>query len=394
MKVLVLSHMYPSTFNEVAGIFVHEQVKKLMTQGCDVEVISPQPFVPFLASKLKPEWQAYSSIPYKDTREGVTAYYPKYLTLSGEGFFVTKGLIMPYIMHKTIKMISAKEINIVHAHLTSFHMGWLAKRISEASNAKLVVTLHGSRSTYPARRMHKFFMKKVLSCADSIIVVSDYLRDSVLKYGVNEKKVAVIGNGTNLEVFHPRNKTAARRHLGLAEDGKLLLNVGSLSPIKGQAELITAFSRVKRQFDCNLRLTIVGTGRLEQELKRKAKEEEVSGSVLFAGSRPHEEIPWWLNAADLFLLPSYNESQGVSLLEALACGRPVVATKVGGIPEVVTSDRYGFLVQPGDISQLSDAIVRALQKDWQESEIAKYGTKFSWEVVAQKLRRLYSTLLE
>lgn len=384
--------MYPSIFNEVGGIFVHQQVKELQKQGCEVKVISPVPWTPFPIKYFSKKWKKYSKIPQKAIWEGIEVYYPRYFTLSGDSFHIMKGLLMPCTMRNFVKRNLTNDFDIIHAHITSFHMGWLGKSLKERFNKKLVITVHGSKSTYPSERIRKIFIKKVFNTADKIIAVSNCLKDRVLKYGIDKGKVIVIGNGVDLKIFHPINRNEVRAILGLPMGDKIILNVASLSKIKGQTNLISAFSKVKKSFSKTV-LVIVGGGELKQELKRKAREEGVEDSIRFVGPQPHGKIPLWLNAADLFVLSSFNEGMPVSLIEAIACGKPVIATKVGGIPEVICSENYGILVEPGNPTQLYNAIIKAFKKDWRENEIAKYGAKFTWENVAKSLQNLYMNLL-
>ena len=392
IKILIISGMYPSIYNPIAGIFVQEQIKELIKQNCEVTVISPQPFVPFPVNLIKSEWNTYSKIPLKEIRDKITTFYPKYLTMSGESLFILKGLVMPYNMRSFIKSNLTKDFDIIHAHLTGFHMGWLAKSLKERLNKPLVITLHGSKSTYPKEKIRRVFMNKVLNSADKIIPVSNYLKNNVLKYGIDEKKIIVVGNGVNKKKFHSISKKKARVILELPIDKKIVLNIASLSKIKGQANLITAFLKLKQQLDRKIMLIVIGEGELKQELRKMAGE-ELDKSILFVGRKSHEEIPLWLSASDLFVLPSFNESMPVSLLEALACGKPVVATKVGGIPEVINSEDYGFIVNPGNISQLCTALNEALEKNWDENKITQYGSNFTWEKVVCGLIKIYKNIL-
>lgn len=392
IKILVVSHMYPSVYNPIAGIFVQEQVKELIRQDCDVTVISPQPFVPFPINLINSRWNAYSKIPLKEIRDKITTFYPKYLTMSGKSFFILKGLIIPYTTRSFIKNNLNNDFDIIHAHLTGFHMGWLAKSLKERLNKPLVITLHGSKSTYPKEKIRRVFMNKVLNSADKIISVSNYLKNKALKYGIDVKKIIVIGNGISQRKFHPISKKKARTILGLPRDRKIFLNIASLNKIKGQTNLITAFLKLKQQLDNKVMLIVIGEGELKQQLRRTARK-ELDKSILFVGRRPHKEIPLWLNASDLFILPSFNESMPVSLLEALACGKPVVATKVGGIPEVINSEDYGFIVNPGNISQLCTALNEALEKNWDENKIAQYGSNFTWDKMASELIKTYKNIL-
>ena len=156
--------------------------------------------------------------------------------------------------------------------------------------------------------------------------------------------------------------------------------------------MISALSIVTRSMPKVL-LVLIGADIIKKTLVQQAEELGLIDSIIFAGPQPHEKIPLWLNASDLFVLPSYQEGMPVSLLEALMCGKPVIATAVGGIPEVMTSPEYGILVEPRNVAQLSQALLEGFSKDWREDRIAQYGARFTWEAIAKRIRGIYEDVL-
>lgn len=122
------------------------------------------------------------------------------------------------------------------------------------------------------------------------------------------------------------------------------------------------------------------------------KELRIESHVSFAGIKNHDEIPLWLNACDVFCLPSYIEGFPAVVVEAIACGRPVVATNVGGISEVITNESFGILVEPGNKEELALALSNALEKKWDYQAIAAYGKRFSWDTIAEEYIKLYKSL--
>jgi teichuronic acid biosynthesis glycosyltransferase TuaC len=223
--------------------------------------------------------------------------------------------------------------------------------------------------------------KKALRDASFIITVSEELRQCAIRLGVPAGGVKSILNGCDPAVFRLGDRAAARAALGIDPDSELLLYAGRLDPNKGLKELLTAVARLCAQRP-RLRLVILGEGIMTEELMRRARETGICGAVSFAGAVRSPEVARWMTAADVFCLPSYSEGCPNVILEALASGRPIVASAVGGIPELVTSD-YGILVPPRDTERLTAALHEALRRHWDEAAIAQHFSR-GWDQVAKE----------
>lgn len=159
--------------------------------------------------------------------------------------------------------------------------------------------------------------------------------------------------------------------------------MGNLVQIKGVTYLLDAAYIIKDHYNYdNITLCLIGDGTLRKDLQDKAKKLKLEEFIRFEGVRPHIEIPIWINACDLLCLPSLNEGCPNVVLEALACGKPVVASNVGGVPEILSDDRAGIMVTPGDPTKLAEAIIKALQKDWDIQMLS--GLRDGWKEVASK----------
>jgi glycosyltransferase involved in cell wall biosynthesis len=148
----------------------------------------------------------------------------------------------------------------------------------------------------------------------------------------------------------------------------------------------------KRQQNCLL--VLVGDGPYKSHLMQQVIDLGLKDKVRFAGLRPHHEIATWINAADLVVHPSLNEGSPLPIYEALACGKPMVATSVGGIPELVSNQDYALLVPPADSEALAAALFNGLHKTWNPKKLSAYGKNYTWENVANQLRQLYRDVLE
>jgi glycosyltransferase involved in cell wall biosynthesis len=242
-----------------------------------------------------------------------------------------------------------REAKAFHPDVVYAHFLVPAGLIAAQVRAPLVVTAHGRdvRNVGTIRGVAAL-TRRVVRKASSVVCVSDYLRRELeLRVPQARGKTAVIDSGVDLERFQGGDAEEARRTLGLDGEGPLFVCVGSLSARKNVVALAEAFERLGRG-----RLVFVGEGPLRGQLEGR------SGIVL-AGAVAHDEIPRWLTAADVVCQPSLIEPFGQVLLEAFACERPVVATKVGGPPELVTPET-GVLVDPSDPAELTRGLERAL----------------------------------
>ncbi len=222
--------------------------------------------------------------------------------------------------------------------------------------------------------------RPVLHAAQRLLVVSEDLgRVAVRDYGADASRVRAIPNGCDASIFHPADRADARAALGIPADDELIVYVGRLVPEKGLRELLQA-ARELSAARPRLRLALVGEGPLQGELSASIAADS-SLRVTLAGAQPPADVARWMCASDVVTLPSYSEGHPNVLVEALACGRPVVATPVGGIPEVV-DETCGLLVPARDAQALSAGLAQALDRDWDEGALARRFSR-DWRQVAQ-----------
>jgi glycosyltransferase involved in cell wall biosynthesis len=188
-----------------------------------------------------------------------------------------------------------------------------------------------------------------------------------------------VRNGRDPSAFPILDRRVARVELGISFDAQIVLFVGRLHPVKGLEELLNAVA-LRASSQPKLRLVLVGEGPLESRLRSLASRPELAGRVDFLGRQTHPEVARWIAASDLLCLPSYSEGCPNVVLEALSCGRPVVASRVGAVPDLISAES-GILVPPGDVTQLSHAIGEALGRRWDEKLIASRSTR-TWDDVA------------
>jgi len=283
--------------------------------------------------------------------------------------------------------------SIIHSHFT-WSAGYVGARLKEEYNVPFVLTAHGY-DIYSLPFKDSEWREKieyVLNTADHVITVSQSNLACIEKLDVSTP-VTVIPNGFRSDLFYPRDISECRKALNLPQDKKIILTVGGLVPIKDQARLVEAIRKIisdRKDILC----VIVGAGKLRPALERQIRSLGLEGYVRLAGGKPHDEIPLWMNACDLFVLPSLRESFGVVQIEAMACGKPVVATRNGGSEEIVISEEYGLLVEPADSEDLAEKILVALDREWDSEAILAYAERYTWEKIAKEITTIYLGVLE
>ena len=286
----------------------------------------------------------------------------------------------------------AIDFDLVHSHFT-WSAGCVGAKLKEKYDVPFVVTGHG----YDIYKLPfkdydwKKRIEYVLNSADHIITVSKSNLECINRLDVSTP-VTVIPNGYNSNKFHPRDQIDCRNQLDIPHDRYIILTVGNLEEVKGHKYLIEAMQEIV-DFRENVLCYIVGSGPLENKLKKQINEAGLNNHVKLMGSKPHDEIPIWMNACDLFVLPSLNEGNPTVMFECLGCGKQFIGTKVGGIPEVITSDDYGFLVEPGDSEDLAEKVKIALDNTWYENKIVEYADQYQWEATAKQILKVYCSVL-
>jgi len=225
----------------------------------------------------------------------------------------------------------------------------------------------------------RWLTRKVVRRANRLLMVSaDLGRLAVQDYGADATRVSVIPNGCDSATFRLGDRAAARDNLGVSLDAEVVLYVGRLVAEKGLREQLEALQLLAAQRP-RLQLVIIGNGPMQDELHALTAGNR---NVRLTGALSPEAVAQWMVAADLVTLPSYSEGHPNVLVESLACGRPVVATSVGGIPEVVDA-ACGVLIPPRDVAALAAGLTQVLERDWDEAALSRRFSR-AWSRVAQE----------
>lgn len=233
--------------------------------------------------------------------------------------------------------------------------------------------------------------------ATQIVAVSKYSKGKILaNYDLDKNKIRIIPNGVDTQKFKPTDITEARKQFNLSND-PVVLFVGGLVPRKGLFKLVEVAKKVVK-LQANTRFVIAGDGPLRGQLDQSIKDAGLTGNFIFLSKVEEEKLVAAYNAADLFVLPSIQEGQGIVLLEAQACGKPVVAFGVGGVNETVLQNQTGFLIEPNDIDGMADKMRELLGDHNLRQKMGTAGVRFvtenyTWNLCAQRMLNLYKEAL-
>jgi teichuronic acid biosynthesis glycosyltransferase TuaC len=280
------------------------------------------------------------------------------------------------------------EFDIIHAHFT-YPQGYAAIELGRKFGVPVVVTLHENMPHLNSLlAKHKNGVYLVWRRADALIRVNKKDFPIYLNAGVHPSRLHHIPNGFNSRQFPVISKDVAKKHLDLDTKKRIILNVARLSEEKGQNYLIEAMKFVIKEKKDVLCL-IGGTGPLAKQLQKQIKRLGLEKYVQLCGFIPNEKIAYYMNGADIFVLPSLSEGNPTVMFEALGIGLPFIGTKVGGIPEIIISENFGLLVEPQNPKDLAEKIIIALNKKWEQDLIRTYAQQFSWDNIARQTLNIY-----
>ena len=350
LRILVISHMYPTLPGGVRGLFVHQQVKALIDQGCEVEVVCPVPRIPPKLGAVRNKWRRLARMPPRLRHDGVTVYHPKYVAFPRGMFLVGAGQRMGRSVLKFVRQgVINDSFDLIHAHV-AVPDGLCGLMLKAVYKRPFVVTIHGQdlQTTVCAGRRAKQAVGQVLTSAERAIFVSHKLK-SIADRLFPQVKGAVSGNGVPSEVL----ETAPRG----ARYSKLVVSLSNLVPSKGLERNIAVLARLAPEHT-DLRYRIIGGGPDHERLSRLASRLGVSSRIEFCGEQPNAEALRLMSEGTIFSLPSRPEGFGVCYLEAMALCLSVIGVKGEGIEDVITDGYDGVLVDLDDPT--------ALERGWRE----------------------------
>jgi glycosyltransferase involved in cell wall biosynthesis len=282
------------------------------------------------------------------------------------------------------------EFDFIHAHFT-WTAGYVAAKLKEIYKKPFLLTVHEDNERlfdeYNSKDQNIYF---VWRSADIIIRVNRNTIPLISKFNNN---VIYISNGLNSDLFTPKSKIEAIQKLKLPLQKYILLNVAALEKQKGHFFLIQAM-KILVENNNNIICFIIGDGGLKNNIQKHINKLNLQNNIKLLGALPHKEIATWMNACDIFVLPSISESFGIVQIEAMACGKPIIATINGGSEEIITSDKVGYLCKNKDQNDLAEKIKLALSIDWNKNEIIQFSEQYKLANICVEIKNLYTKFID
>jgi glycosyltransferase involved in cell wall biosynthesis len=346
-----------------------------------------------MKTKRFSRWWQFSQVQAAEVIDGMEVRHPRYIMIPKVGMALHGWFMFLSLLPIMRKIEREAGFDLIDAHYV-FPDGFAAVLLGRALHKPVVVSARGSDiNLFKDISLIRKMLQYTLRTADKAIAVSQALREAILGLGIAPEKVALIPNGVDTKKFYIRSKTEARAKLNLPT-GKILLSVGNLTANKGFDLLVSAVRTLRNDFqETTLTLIIIGEGEFRSAIERRIAALGMERCVKLMGAVPHQHLGLWYSAADLFCLASAREGWPNVLLESLACGTPVVATAVGGIPEIIRSTEVGILTQRND-REIAQTIALALKKSWQVERIAQYAQGYTWNRVALDVLDVFSAVLD
>lgn len=387
ITVLMLSRLFPSREFPSYGTFCAERARAL-SHYAEVRVMVPTPYYPrwLPAGGM---WRRLRRVEREGTTpEGIPVTYPRYLSVPKVATW-SQGVAMARSVRKEFaRRYRGWTPDIVDGQF-AFPDGYAAVKLAEHLGCPSLVTCHGSDlKLYPPLIFTGSMLRRTLRRAGRVISVSTVLRQRSIELGCPEKNAVFLTNGVDTGRFVPRDQAECRRRLGLCVEDQIAICVGHLNDNKNQSVLIRAIAEMRERGAEPPHLVLVGEGPNRRQLEQEAGELGVRELVLFAGQRPHDEIPCWMGAADWLVLSSHYEGWATVYFEAMACGRPVITSNVPSAKDCVCDERYGMVVEPNTPEAFADAIMRAQARKYDPAVIRAYAEQHSWDQWARTMMNL------
>jgi glycosyltransferase involved in cell wall biosynthesis len=380
LKVAVVTRYFPSSAEPWQGRSAY-QTLRVLARETDLRVFYPNASYPHL---FKPRSRSYDRLDPSYSPPDVRVSYSDYpalpvLSRPFNGWMAARALL-PQVRRFAPDLVFGCFL---------YPDGYAALKIGQALAVPVVAMSIGSdinRIGDPISAMHT---RTVLREADFLVTVSGDLRNKAIAMGAAPAKTRAIVNGCDLAVFHPGDRLETRLKLGIDAAAEAVVYIGRMDVKKGLRELVEAAAALHSAHP-NLRVYMVGEGPDRPLIESAIQAHNAAGYIHALPGCAFDEVAVWMAAADLVTLPSYMEGCPNVILEALASGRPVVATNVGGIPEIL-SEQCGRLVPPRDAGALAQALAATLDKNWEAQTISARGSR-SWETVAAELLEVFQSL--
>jgi teichuronic acid biosynthesis glycosyltransferase TuaC len=388
MRIVTFSTLYPNANMPTHGIFVETRLRQLMAhESMESVVIAPVPYFPS-SQKIFRRWAKLASVPSLQIQHGIQVRHPRFLVIPKIGQLLTpKSLFLAARRSLQELMATGYKPTLIDAHYL-YPDGVAAVQLGKAFQLPVVVTARGSDVTeWPDYRNCNRLIREAVSNADALIAVSSALADGLKNLGADPERITVLRNGVDTKVFFPIDYHEARKQLQLRR--KMLLSVGHLIVRKGHDRVIRALVELPE-----LELMIVGDGPERAALQRLAATLHVADRVHFVGAVVQGELPLYYSAAEALILASSREGWANVLLEAMACGTPVIASPISGNSEVVRKVEAGVIMKENSPAAIVEAVRGLISKPPSRSETQRYAAAHGWQEISAGQRQVFEAVVK
>lgn len=393
IRVLLFSTLYPSAARPGHGVFVETRLHQVMRTGAiDARVVAPVPWFPS-TNAVFGSYAAFARTPEHETRQGIWVGHPRYVLPPIVGMTAAPALLALGAARTLARLIAdGFDFDLIDAHYC-YPDGVAAALLARWFGKPYVITARGSDLNLIARyRAPRAMMHWAATGAAANIAVSAALAKLIADWGVDGNRIHVLRNGVDPALFTPIDRHHARQRLRVT-GSPVLLSVGHLVSVKRHHLVIETLATLLPDYP-DAQLLIVGDGPLRDGLQSHVARLGLTDHVHFAGARPQGELALWYSAADLLVLASEREGWPNVVLEALACGTPVVASRVGGLPEILSRPALGTLVDGEDITAFAAGIRDVLRRALQRPVLRAHAESMGWQPTSAALVQLFRRAIE
>jgi len=388
IRTLLFSTLYPSSVRPSHGIFVETRLRHLLASGeVETRVVAPVPWFPFSHPRFG-EYAKHAAVPAYEERNGIQVEHPRYLLLPKIGMNSAPHFLARAGLAAAKRLIaSGYDFDLIDAHYF-YPDGVAATIIGKALGKPVVITARGTDINLIPQyeKPRRMILQAAEDCA-AMITVCAALKDAIVGLGGAAEKVTALRNGVDLELFQPEDKAQARAAFGMS-DRFAIASVGHLIERKGHHLVIKALAQIP-----DAELYLAGGGEEETNLRALATKLDVTDRVHFLGAMPQTKLRTLYSAVDCLVLASSREGWANVLLEAMACGTPVVATNVWGTPEVVAAPEAGVLMDERSAGGIVRAVARLREALPTRSDTRAYAGQFGWQPTTEGQLALFRRMM-
>jgi len=387
MKVLVFTNIYPSQVEPTLGVY-NKSTYEALAAHCEVRVIAP--------IRAWARWKRPDLIvnPLRENVGGVPVVFPPYWSIPTAWALHAGAMYLS--MRSWVSALRREFPFDILVAAWAYPDAVAGALLAREMGVPLVTSLLGSDvNEFPGLFGISPQIRWGFQRAQRVIAVSRSIADRAVELGAPRERVLVQHNGVDGARFKIQDRQEARKSVGIEHDRPVIGYVGNIRPVKGSDVLIEAMDHLVKQLgNTTAELWIAGAGEIEEQVRARATALGLDDRIRFLGRQTHDGVARLMSAFDVFCLPSRNEGCPNVILEALAAGKPVVATRVGGIPELLTEGVNGYLVPTEDPAALARALDQALSRTWDPIALRASVEYLSWDAVAVTYKKLLGEVIE